>query len=130
MLRRNRIKSTFGAPVLYDRWLIIAVLGLIVVGLMMVASSSVMISTKFYHQPFHFLLRQAVYLFAGFVLAVVVMRVDSKLWERYSVHLLFICLVMLLLVLVPGIGRVVNGSRRWLSLGPIGIQVSELARTS
>lgn len=130
MLRRNRIKSTFGAPVLYDRWLIVAVLGLIVLGLMMVASSSVMISTKFYHQPFHFLLRQAVYLFAGFVMAVVVMRIDSKVWERHSVHLLLVCLVMLLLVLVPGIGRVVNGSRRWLSLGPIGIQVSELAKIS
>ena len=128
MLGRNRIKSTFGAPVLYDRWLIVAVLGLIVLGLMMVASSSVMISTKFYHQPFHFLLRQAIYLFVGFVLAVVVMRIDSSLWERYSVPLLFVCLIMLVLVLVPGIGRVVNGSRRWLSLGPIGVQVSELAK--
>lgn len=130
MLGRKRIKSTFGAPVLYDRWLIVAVLGLIVLGLMMVASSSVMISTKFYHQPFHFLLRQAIYLFAGFVMAVFVMRIDSSLWEKYSVHLLFVCLVMLVLVLVPGIGRVVNGSRRWLSMGPIGIQVSELAKVT
>lgn len=130
MLRRKRIKSTFGAPVLYDRWLIVAILGLIVLGLMMVASSSVMISTKFYHQPFHFLFRQAIYLFGGFVLAVVVMRIDSSLWEKYSVHLLFACLVMLVLVLVPGIGRVVNGSRRWLALGPIGIQVSEMAKIS
>lgn len=128
MLGRKRIKSTFGAPVLYDRWLIIAVLGLIVLGLMMVASSSVVVSTKFYHQPFHFLLRQAVYLFVGFVMAVVVMRIDSSVWERYSVFLLFVCLIMLVLVLIPGIGRVVNGSRRWLMLGPIGVQVSELAK--
>ncbi len=128
MLARKRIKSTFGAPVLYDRWLIIAVLGLIVLGLMMVASSSVVVSTKFYHQPFHFLLRQAVYLFVGFVMAVVVMRIDSSVWERYSVFLLFVCLIMLVLVLIPGIGRVVNGSRRWLMLGPIGVQVSELAK--
>jgi cell division protein FtsW len=130
MLGRRRIKSTFRAPVLYDRWLIVAILGLMVIGLMMVASSSVMISAKFYHQPFHFLLRQATYLFAGFMLAVVVMRIDSSMWERYSVPMLFLCLVMLVLVLVPGIGRVVNGSRRWLALGPIGIQVSELAKIS
>lgn len=130
MLRRKRIKSTFGAPVLYDRWLILAVLGLIVIGLMMVASSSVMISTKFYHQPFHFLFRQAIYLFAGFIFAIIVMRIDSSVWERYSVHFLFLVLILLFLVLVPGIGRVVNGSRRWLTLGPIGIQVSELAKIS
>ena len=130
MLSRKRIKSTFKAPVLYDRWLILAILGLIVIGLMMVASSSVMISTKFYHQPFHFLMRQAIYLTAGFMLAVVVMRIDSHLWEKYSVQFLLLCLVMLTLVLVPGIGRVVNGSRRWLALGPIGIQVSELAKIS
>lgn len=130
MLGRKRIKSTFGAPVLYDRWLIVAVLGLVVLGLMMVASSSVMISTKYYHQPFHFLLRQAIYLFVGFVMAVLVMRIDSSVWERYSVFFLFMCLVMLVLVLIPGLGRVVNGSRRWLMLGPIGIQVSELAKIS
>ncbi|MCX7090359.1 MAG: putative lipid II flippase FtsW [Legionellales bacterium] len=130
MLKRKRIKSTFGAPVLYDRWLIVAVLGLVVLGLMMVASSSVMISTKYYHQPFHFLLRQAIYLFVGFVMAVLVMRIDSSVWERYSVFFLFLCLVMLVLVLIPGIGRVVNGSRRWLMLGPIGVQVSELAKIS
>lgn len=130
MLRRKRIKSTFGAPVLYDRWLIVAVLGLIILGLMMVASSSVMISTKFYHQPFHFLFRQAIYLFAGFIFAIIVMRIDSNVWERFSVHFLFLCLLMLVLVLIPGIGKVVNGSRRWLALGPIGIQVSELAKIS
>ncbi len=128
MLGRKRIKSTFGAPALYDRWLIIAVLGLIVIGLMMVASSSVMISTKFYHQPFHFLVRQSIYLMMGFVLAVVVMRMDSKIWERYSVHFLFLCILMLVMVLIPGIGRVVNGSRRWIMFGPIAIQVSELAK--
>lgn len=113
---------------LYDWWLMGAVLGLIIIGLMMVASSSVMISTKYYHQPFHFLIRQCCYLFAGFCIALVVMRIDSNTWEKFSMPLLLICLFMLLVVLVPGIGRSVNGSRRWLALGPIGIQVSELAK--
>lgn len=128
MLRKKRIKSTFGAPTLYDKWLIVAVLGLVIIGLMMVASSSVMISTKFYHQPFHFLIRQGCYLVVGFVMAVIVMRIDSRIWHKYSVHMLLVCLVMLVLVLIPGIGRMVNGSRRWLSIGPLAIQVSELAK--
>ena len=113
---------------LHDKWLIVAVTGLIIIGLMMVASSSVMVSTKFYHQPFHFLIRQACYLFLGFIAAIVIMRVDSSVWEKYSVPLLLVCLGLLIVVLIPGIGRVVNGSRRWVAIGPISIQVSELAK--
>jgi cell division protein FtsW len=128
MLRRKRIKSTFGPPVLYDRWLILAILGLIVIGLMMVASSSVMISTKYYHQPFHFLIRQSVYLIVGFMVAVVIVRVDSRVWQKYSMEFLLLCLVLLVIVLIPGIGRMVNGSRRWLAIGPLAIQVSELVK--
>ncbi len=113
---------------LHDKWLIVAVTGLIIIGLMMVASSSVMVSTKFYHQPFHFLIRQACYLFLGFIAAIVIMRVDSSVWEKYSVPLLLICLGLLIVLLIPGIGRVVNGSRRWVAIGPVSIQVSELAK--
>jgi cell division protein FtsW len=113
---------------LYDKWLMGAALSLIIIGLMMVASSSVMISSKYYHQPFHFLIRQFCYLLTGLLAALVVMRLDSSIWERMSVPLLLICVVMLLIVLIPGVGRVVNGSRRWLSFGPIGIQVSEVAK--
>ncbi len=124
----QRGKPTHKPLALYDKWLIAAVIGLLIIGLMMVASSSVMVSTRLYHQPFHFLIRQALYLFVGFLVAIVVMRIDSSEWQKFSVPLLFICLLMLVLVLVPGIGRTVNGSRRWLALGPIGIQVSELAK--
>jgi cell division protein FtsW len=113
---------------IYDKWLIVAVVGLLIIGLMMVASSSVMISTKHYHEPFHFLVRQVCYLFVGAIAAVVVVRTDSSIWNKYSVHLLIFCLALLVLVLIPGIGRVVNGSRRWLSIGPIGVQVSELVK--
>jgi len=113
---------------LYDKWLIGAVMGLMIIGLMMVASSSVMISTKYYQHPFHFLIKQCTYLLAGFFLALIVMRIDSSTWEKWSLPMLLLCLVLLTIVLIPGVGRVVNGSRRWLALGPIGIQVSELAK--
>ena len=128
MIKMTRRKNVYQPMPLYDKWLILAVLGLLIIGLMMVASSSIMISTKSYHQPFHFLIRQAAYLFVGFLAAFVVMRVDTSIWEKYSAKLLLICLVMLFLVLIPGIGRIVNGSRRWLAIGPIGVQVSELAK--
>lgn len=124
----QRGKPTNKPLALYDKWLMSAVLGLIIIGLMMVASSSVMISTKYYHQPFHFLIRQFIYLSAGFAVALIIMRIDTSFWEKFSMPLLLICIVMLLIVLIPGIGRSVNGSRRWLALGPVGIQVSELAK--
>lgn len=133
MTMRPRHLNLRGKPVskpltLYDKWLISAVIGLLIIGLMMVASSSVMISTKYYHQPFHFLIRQSCYLFVGLMIALFVLRTDSSTWEKISLPLLLGCLLMLVLVLVPGIGRIVNGSRRWLAIGPIGIQVSELTK--
>jgi cell division protein FtsW len=124
----QRGKPTHKPIALYDKWMMGTVLGLLIIGLMMVASSSIVISTKYYQQPFHFLLRQSCYLIIGFLAAVVVMRVNSSIWQKISIPLLFLCSLLLLLVLVPGIGHAVNGSRRWLVLGPIGIQVSELAK--
>ncbi|MBA2650898.1 MAG: putative lipid II flippase FtsW [Tatlockia sp.] len=124
----QRGKPTNKPIALYDKWLLGAVLGLVIIGLMMVASSSIMISAKYYHQPFHFLIRQSAYLFVGFLIAIIILRIDSAFWERMSIPLILICLIMLVLVLVPGIGRSVNGSRRWIAFGPIGIQVSELIK--
>ncbi|AMP88828.2 TPA: putative lipid II flippase FtsW [Legionella pneumophila] len=130
---RPRHLNQRGKPVsrpisLYDKWLIGAVFGLLIIGLMMVASSSVMISTKYFHQPFHFLIRQACYLFVGLLLALIVVRTDSSFWEKISMPMMIACVFLLLIVLIPGIGKSVNGSRRWLAIGPIGVQVSELTK--
>lgn len=125
-----RSKAAREPLALYDKGLLIAMIGLLFLGLLMVASSSVMISSKYYQQPFHFLVRQVCYLVLGLLVGMFVMRVDTKIWEKWSVPLLLISLVMLVLVLIPGIGRVVNGSRRWLTLGPISIQVSEIVKLS
>ncbi len=114
--------------VFYDRWLIAAVLGLLLLGLMMVASSSVMVATKIYQQPFHFLLRQAIYLAIGLMVAMLLMRVDTHYIEKISAPLLIFCLILLVLVLIPGIGHKINGSRRWLVLGPLSMQVSEIVK--
>jgi cell division protein FtsW len=114
--------------VLYDKWLVFSIISLLVLGLMMVASSSVMISTKYFDQPFHFLIRQVVYLVLGLCVGMGVMRIDTRHWERWSGPLFCLCLLMLVIVLIPGLGRVVNGSRRWLAFGPILIQVSEILK--
>jgi len=78
--------------------------------------------------PFYFLERQFIFGFAGLLFAWVVTRVPTELWDKYSLALLCVGLLLLFLVLIPGIGATVNGARRWLRVGPVNFQVSELAK--
>jgi cell division protein FtsW len=86
------------------------------------------ISEKQYHQPFHYLVRQVLYLGIGFAGVLVIIRIPTSFWQKMSVPLLCLAIVLLIAVLVPGIGRVVNGSRRWIAFGPISLQVSEFVK--
>lgn len=111
-----------------DRWLLISIVPLVTIGLLMVASASMVIADRQFGTPFYFLLRQAIYLSLGFFLVWVVLQIPLAWWQRVSGYLLLLSLLLLMLVLVPGIGREVNGSSRWLGLGFFSFQVSELAK--
>ena len=104
------------------------VLGLLLFGLVMVTSASISIASRDTGNPFYYLERQVLTALLGTAGAVLVFCFRMELWERLSTVLLGVALVMLLAVLVPGLGEVVNGGRRWLRLGGISFQVSELAR--
>lgn len=114
----------------YDRWLTGLTLTLLLFGLLMVASASMVISDKQFGSPLHYLVRQGVYVLSGLALGFAATRIPIAFWQRISVPLLFISLFLLALVLIPGIGRMVNGSRRWISLGFFTLQVSELMKLS
>lgn len=116
--------------VLYDRYLLIATAILIALGLLMVASTSIVIAQKDFGQPFHFLMRQLIYLIAGLILALFVFRIPLEQWQEAGSGLLLLSVFLLALVLIHGLGRQVNGSMRWLGIGPIGIQVSEFAKVA
>ncbi len=109
----------------YDRWVLFSSVLLMAFGLLMVASASMVVSDRQYGYPFYYVLHQLVFLLAGLALLWAVMHIPMDVWKRYSGYLLLISLFFLLLVLIPGIGRVVNGSRRWFHLGFISLQVSE-----
>ena len=112
----------------YDHFLIVVVLCLLSFGLLMVGSASMVISDRMYNFPFHYLIRQFSFVCLGLLSAWVVTRIPLRLWEKYSRVLLVASLFFLLLVLIPGIGHLVNGSRRWIGIGPLSFQVSEFAK--
>ncbi len=111
-----------------DKTLVLVLLALIGIGLVMVASASIPIAEQQTHQPFYFLNRQFAYLLFAVLCGYFIIKVESEKWRRWAPVFLLLALVSLVLVLIPGIGKVVNGSRRWISLGIVNLQVSELAK--
>lgn len=124
----TRGQATLKPMALYDKWLLAAVALIVGLGLLMVASSSIVISQQQYHQSFHYLIHQLVYLVLGIFLGLIVVRVNISYWQKISPLVLIFSLFLLAIILVPGIGRSVNGSIRWIGIGPFGIQASELAK--
>lgn len=105
-----------------------AVVTLMILGLVMVASASVSLADRQFGEPFYYAMRQAIYLGAGIALAAMVLRTRLLYWEKSGVLLLIIGGALLIAVLIPGVGRQVNGSTRWLPLGLINLQASELVK--
>ena len=86
-------------------------------GLVMITSASMDVAAKDFGSAGHYIVRHGSFMLLALVSALVALRIPLRLWERFSIALLFIGLALLILVLVPGIGREVNGSQRWIYLG-------------
>ncbi len=114
----------------YDRTLLFAVLSLLVVSVVMVYSSSSVVALTSYDDPAFFMKRQMLWAAVGLVMMAVTMRMDHRIFDdqRIVIGLIVISLIMVVATLVPGIGKVVNGSRRWLRYGLLSFQPSELAK--
>lgn len=111
-----------------DRALLISIICLSLFGAVMIASASMSVAQSTHQMPFFFLIRHLVFLSLGLLLGMVVFRVPLSIWEKYGPHLIILSMIFLALVLVPFIGREVNGSRRWLDLGLFTVQVSETVK--
>jgi len=112
----------------YDPCILVTSFALLGMGLLMVASSSIVISDRSFGYPFHYLSRQTIYLVLGIFIAIAASRIPLNFWQRMGSYLILISFILLILVLVPGVGREVNGSMRWISKGPFSLQVSEFVK--
>lgn len=115
-------------PLRLDSGLLFAIFTLLGIGLVMVLSSSIVVAQHNNGNCFYFFNKQAIFAIGGIVAMIGVLYVPTRFWEKFGSKWLIIAFVLLVLVLIPGIGVVVNGSRRWIQLGPIAIQVSELVK--
>jgi cell division protein FtsW len=114
-----------------DQALLWSALLLGAIGLVMVYSASIAMADaeRFTgYRPSYFLVRHGAYIAVGLAIAAAVFRVPVWLWQKAAPWLFLAGVVMLIAVLVPGVGREVNGSRRWISLAVAGFQPSELMK--
>ena len=103
-------------------------LALVLIGLVAISSASIEYADWHFNNPWHHTVRHLIYIALAAVTAVAVYRVPTEIWQRSGWALLLVALALLVLVLVPGVGKDVNGSQRWLPLGPFTLQPSEFAK--
>jgi cell division protein FtsW len=122
-------QKNYNLPI-YDYGLIWAALLLLGIGLVMVYSASIDVaagSQKYNYQHYYFLLRQSTYLLIAFICGYITFLIPVYFWQRWAPYLFFMGVVLLILVISP-IGLERNGSQRWLSLGVLNLQPTELVK--
>ncbi len=110
----------------FDRSYVLLALCMYTIGLIMVASSSMPVAERLFDNPFHFIIRHMIYIGLSLGIAGFALLIPMSRWHQYSGNLLLLGIVLLVVVLI--IGRNVNGSTRWIAIGPITIQAAEPAK--
>jgi len=127
----RKTTSTPASVLGFDQVLLWVVVALLAWGLVMVYSASIAMpdNPRFGKiAPTHFLVRHCIALVIAFVAALLAFQVSMATWERVAPWLFVVSIALLIAVLIPHVGTVVNGARRWLSLGIMNFQPSELAK--
>ncbi|MDP1525937.1 MAG: putative lipid II flippase FtsW [Rhodocyclaceae bacterium] len=127
----RRLGGSRTAPDEVDPLLLWSALALLLLGLVMVYSASIATaegSAYTGHQPTYYLIRHTVYLAVGLIGGLIAFQIPLRFWQQFAPWLFVGAVVLLMVVLIPGIGRSVNGAQRWIGLGPINLQPSELMK--
>ena len=130
-MRRNRIKNKQSAKVSkppIDKQLFYLVLSLTTIGLIFIADISAPQALNYFGDKFHFFRQQVVWAIGGILTMIVVSNINYNLWKKLAVPIFFIAVICLIAVLIPGISLKALGARRWISIGNINFQPSEVVK--
>lgn len=108
--------------------LLISVIIISLFGLLMIYSSSYVWAEYKFNDPYKFLKTQGIFLIIGYIVMYIVSKINYKKYYKKSNLIFIVCFILLILVLIPGIGSVRNGSRSWFGIGGFGIQPSEFTK--
>lgn len=111
-----------------DWLLFITVILLAAFGLLMIYSASYVWANYKFNDPYKFVKAQGLFFIIGIILMIIIRKIDYQLYYKYANVIMIICFMLLVLVLIPGIGSIRNGSRSWFGIGSLGIQPSEFAK--
>lgn len=108
--------------------LVISVLALSIFGLIMIYSASYIWAEYKFNDPYKFVKNQGLFFIIGTILMFIISKIDYKIYYKKANIILITCFTLLILVLIPGVGTVRNGSKSWFGIGSFGIQPSEFAK--
>lgn len=112
----------------FDRLLFFSVIVIGIFGIVMIYSASAIWAEYKFQDPFKFVKSQSLFFILGIIMCLIVSRIPPDTWKKHANKILLTCFILLILVLVPGIGTVRNGSRSWFGIGGLGVQPSEFAK--
>lgn len=113
-----------------DKKLLFAILILLGIGLLMIASAGVFYGRSRFDDAYYFFKQQLLGLSVGLLFLYIFQRIDYHVWQRLVAPIFFVALGLLVLVFVPGVGTTVYGAARWVEIGPISFQPSEVMKLS
>ncbi len=114
----------------FDRSLFFVLLTLLGIGLITIASAGVVYGRVRFGDDYYFLKQQLLGLGVGLVLLYIFQRIHYRVWQRFVVPIFILALILLILVFIPGFGTTVYGAARWVELGPLSFQPSEVMKFS
>ena len=111
-----------------DFILLLSTFALLALGLVMISSASMDYASQRYGDPFYHTRRHAVYLIIALTAGFIASKISVDLWQQSDKYLLLLSFIILILIIIPGVGITANNSTRWLAVGPLTLQGSEVAK--
>ena len=111
-----------------DSIFLACIFSLIIIGVVMVTSSTIDFAAKKFSNPLFFTYKHLIFIFLGFFVVYILSRIRIKFYYDYGKYFLILSIILSLLVHIPGLGVTINGATRWINLGFFTLQVSEISR--